>query len=520
MPTFKPTAKPKILPIGEQNFKSMIECNRIYVDKTEHIYNLITTNRYYFLSRPRRFGKSLLLTTMKYLFLGEKELFKNLYVYDSDWQFDKYPVIDFYFNAISYREVGLQKAINGELVDIAKKHQLDVYEEGNGTFFRQIIRALYEKHGRKVVILIDEYDKPILENLESDTLDKARENRDILRDFYGAIKSSDEYIQFFFMTGVSKFSQLSIFSQLNNLKDITLNSDYATICGFTEDELKQGFGYYIDRAQEEYNGTLWEQLRAKYNGFSWNGRDFVYNPFSYLQFLDTRDMLSYWTMSGTPKFLIDLLRIKNYDVSTIGKETSTAAGLLAFDFEHISTTSFMFQTGYLTIKEKLGVDKFLIDFPNQEVKESLTRYLLTSYTGFERDKETAVAFKMCDALRDNQFDDFMRHMKSLFASIPYQIIVNKEAYFHSIFYMICRLIGFEIACEVSVSTGRVDATIQTEKYVYVIEFKIDAPCEEAIAQIVDKKYAEKFVGDAREVFLAGICFDTQEKKLSHQVVVR
>ncbi|MGL4942323.1 MAG: AAA family ATPase [Thermoguttaceae bacterium] len=513
--------KPKLLPIGRQDFKTLIEDDCIYVDKTEHVYNLITSDKYYFLSRPRRFGKSLLVTTMRYLFLGEKELFKNLFIYNTDWNFDKYPVLDFSFNNMPYGEIGLRRVINERLQRIAKNYDVDVYHEENGCFFELLINALYEKYNRKVVILIDEYDKPILENLENNKLPIAYENRDILRGFYGAIKSNDHAIQFFFMTGVSKFSQLSIFSQLNNLTDLTLDSDYATICGFTEAELKTDFGYYVDRAQETFNGTLWETLRNKYNGFSWNGKDSVYNPFSYLQFLRSRSLDNYWIESGSSKFLTDILRDRNYDLTKIRRQEATQADLLSFDFEKLSIVSLMFQTGYLTIKEKISgskITKYLLDFPNNEVNECFTKVLLATYTDSDRSMTTSVLSEMREALRSNDFDEFICSIKSLFASIPHQIIVNFEAYFHSIFFAICHLLGFEIDCEVSVAGGRVDAIIQTEKYVHVIEFKINATPKTAIAQIVKNQYVEKFVGDKREVILAGVCFNTKKKVFSHQCV--
>ncbi|MGL4942544.1 MAG: AAA family ATPase [Thermoguttaceae bacterium] len=512
--------KPKLLPIGRQDFKTIIEDNCVYVDKTEHIYRLITSDKYYFLSRPRRFGKSLLVTTMKYLFLGEKELFKGLYVYDSDWKFDKYPVIDLYFNNIPYREIGLRQSINERLQKIAKNYDVDVFHEENGCFFDLLINTLHEKYNRKVVILIDEYDKPITDNLLDMPL--ARTNRDILRDFYGAIKSNDHAIQFFFMTGVTKFSQVSIFSQLNNLKDLTTRNEYATICGFTEDELKTDFGYYVDRAQETFNGTLWEKLRDKYNGFSWNGKDFVYNPFSYLLFLDSREMDNYWFESGgSPKFLIDLIRNNNYD---LGKVTAPREvfrpSLLAFDFETIDLDTLLFQTGYATIKGQAGEDLVVVDFPNNEVRQSFVTYLLADYSTKSNGSILPIARHMQSHLQSGDFAKFVEAVDSILAEIPYNLHSENESNYHSSFFLLCRLLGVGIDCEVLTSKGRIDAVIKTDKRIYIIEFKVNVTPATAIKQIVKNKYADRYKTDNRTVVLAGICFDTKKKETSHKCVTQ
>lgn len=513
--------KPKLLPVGRQDFKTIIEDNCIYVDKTEHIYRLLTSGpKYYFLSRPRRFGKSLLLNTIKSVFLGEKALFNNTYIDHTDWKFEPHPILYFSFNNISYRDIGLKKAINHTLQKIAQQYQLDIEAEANGEFFELLINTLHQKYNQKVVILIDEYDKPLLENLENAKIEIARENRDILRDFYGAIKSNDHAIQFFFMTGVSKFSQLSIFSQLNNLIDITLIDEYATLCGFTEPELKTDFGFYVERAQKVFNGTLFEQLKEKYNGFSWNGKDFVYNPFSYLQFLYSRSLTNYWSMSGSPKFLTDLLRDKNYDLTKIGKQTANTISLLSFDFENIDEVSLMFQTGYLTIKEKIGNEQYILDFPNNEVSESFSSFLMETYTDIVPSKSINMLYNMSQALRVNNFDEFMLEIKSLFAGLPYQIIKKAESYYHSIFYTLLHVLGFKIDCEVSVATGRIDAVIKTPTHIYLIEFKIDDQPENAIKQIIEKKYADKYIGDTRQIVLAGICFDTTKKDLAYKTESR
>jgi hypothetical protein len=500
------------LSTGQQDFVTLRTTDRLYVDKTMFAHQLITNgNSFYFLSRPRRFGKSLFINTLKEIFLGNKQYFKGLFIEDKiEWK--TYPVLHFDFSLIRFKEEGLVKAITFRLGQIAHSYQITLERESIGGKFEELILKLKEKTGENVVILIDEYDKPITEYLEFGQA--ANEQRDILRSFYGIIKGSSAHIRFFFLTGISRFIKVSIFSELNNLTDLSFHKAYHNICGYTKDELESYFHAHLQKAAVENNLSfeeLLEQVKLWYNGYSWDGIQKVYNPFSILQFLDSQQFGNYWFESGTPKFLIQLLKPEfRYEL----KNTSVSMGTFnAYDITNLNIETLLFQTGYLTIKSKDDLGRFILDYPNKEVDESMQQYLLINYS--ESAVSPAIALNMVDAIRENNIDKLIDTVNTLFASIPAEIFIkNKESYFHSILHISFRLCGFHINSEVRQSKGRVDALLKYKSRVYLFEFKLDGSAESAIAQIKEKAYANAYLNQGLEIYLLGINFSSIDKEVA------
>ena len=506
----------KKLPIGIQEFSEFKPGNYIYVDKTEHIYNLMQ-GKYYFLSRPRRFGKSLLLNTIKEVFKGNKKLFEGLWIYDKiEWE--KYPVIKISFSYIDYYNLGLEKAIDNILREIAKEYSVTLENESFSSKFAELIQKLGQK--KKVVILIDEYDKPIIDYI--DDIPKADKNREILKSFYSVIKDSDDFIRFFFVTGVSKFSQVSIFSDLNNLNDITLNEKYSTITGYTQEELESYFPEYIESVEERYQNIFHDillEIKKWYNGYSWDGRNFVYNPFSILNFFYSREFGDYWFATGTPTFLITLIKQNKFTIFDIENRIVSKNSLNKYEITSISLIPLLFQTGYLTIKESNLRDMtYKMDFPNSEVESSFTIYLLSSLNDGHLDKTDSLIIKMRYALNEDKIDKFIELLNILYKGLSYTIVDSKEKYFHSIFYIVVKLLGFNIETEVMTIDGRIDAVLITENNIYVIEFKAGQDAETALQQIKEKGYHEKYLAENKPVTLIGINFNIKTKRIDDYLI--
>jgi Predicted AAA-ATPase len=368
----------RILPIGVQTFKNMRENNYVYVDKTQHIHRLVTHQKTYFLSRPRRFGKSLLLSTLKELYEGNRTLFKDLWIEDKwDWS-KKSPVIHVSFANMGFKTEGLENAIHYELNELARHHNIIFQGAAFNIRFRELIQGLFEQHG-KVVILIDEYDKPIIEYLEKGSMDKAKENQGILKTFYSVLKDAENSIEFLFITGVSKFAKVSIFSDLNHLTDITLNKNYATITGYTQAELESNFEDYIQLAMQDLQLSregLLAEMKKWYDGFSWDGKNFLYNPFGTLNFLDNRAFRNYWYATGTPTFLVKLMR--KQESFEFENQEVTDSFIDKCDLDNLDVVSVMFQTGYLTVKTLDPMTGIMrLDYPNQEVRDSTYQFVIT-----------------------------------------------------------------------------------------------------------------------------------------------
>jgi Predicted AAA-ATPase/PD-(D/E)XK nuclease superfamily len=500
----------KGLPIGIQTLSKIVKNNYVYIDKTPLVYKLITNPLYYFLSRPRRFGKSLLLNTIEEVFKGNRTLFKGLWIEDKiEWE--TYPIIRLSFDLMNTHEGMFAESLANSLLRIAEEEGISI---SNSTNFKEIIEILVEnlskKTGKGVVILIDEYDRPLLDHLGSPL---AETNREILRDLFTSLKGLDAHIHFTFITGISKFSQVSLFSSANNLTDITLNPIYSTICGYTQAELEESFSKYIPLLSQKANQSdenILAKMKYWYNGYSWNG-EAVYNPFSVLRFFDMQQFGNYWFETGSPRFLVKILFEKNqYKFD----HTSASYNLLAtgFDINQIDPAVLMFQSGYLTIKNfDESTLEYELDFPNQEVKESLNQYLLQAYTS-DKSGIQNVAKKIYKTLIDNDLEEFISLSNTLFSYIPEPIFVAKyEAYYQSILYLVFSLMGIETQAESPTNRGRIDGVVPTPDRIFILEYKIGKGADVALQQIKDNKYYQKYENQGKEIVLLGLALGEKER---------
>ena len=491
------------LPIGIQTFRELRERDCYYVDKTAYIKRLLDAGKHYFLSRPRRFGKSLFLDTLKEFFEGNQELFAGLYIHDRhDWT-ERHPVVRLSFGGGNFKEPGY--------LDTNVMAQLDGIEVAAGVSpryataperFGYLIRSLHQQTGQRVAVLVDEYDKPILDALV-ETPEVARANRDYLRGLYGVIKDSDAHVGFTFLTGISTFSKVNLFSQLNNLTDLTLDRRYSAICGYTERDLDTVFA-------PELGGLDRERVREWYNGYSWRGTEKVYNPYDLLLLFDSREFAAHWFETGTPAFLVDTLFERRVSSVSLDEMVSTAKLLSAFDVGRIGTEALLFQTGYLTItgEETLGgMALYRLGYPNREVRQSLNEYLL-SHLVQDPAQQTANSIRLARLLEAVDCEGLRELFHAFFASIPYQRyaagrcrrtnndIANYEGFYASVFYSYFAALGYEIVVEESSSHGRLDMAVRAGGQVYLFEFKVVelAPAGSALAQLRERDYAAKYRG--------------------------
>lgn len=503
----------KKLPIGIQTFSEIIENDYVYVDKTGIAYNLIDNYKYAFLSRPRRFGKSLFLDTLKNIFEAKKELFKGLAI-EHKWDWDvSYPVIHINFanGKVENRE-NLDNAILRTLEENQKRLEINCkHKESVSGCFRELIIKSHEKYNQKVVILVDEYDKPILDNIDKTEI--AEEIRDGLVNLYSVIKGSDEYIKFAFLTGVSKFTKTSLFSGLNNLVDISLHDNYGDICGYTQNDVETTFKPYL----ENVNMT---ELKSWYNGYNFLGSD-MYNPFDILLFISNNHKYqNYWFETGTPTFLIELIKKNNYFLPALTNLKVDEKLLSSFDINNLDFEVILYQSGYLTIDKVetsiFGSPEYLLKIPNKEVKRSLSDIIIID---LYKDKnvipnKTAI-YK---SLLENDMDKFKSSLHSMFAAIPYNNytkndLASFEGFYASIIFIYLQSLGFHIIGEDVTNKGRIDLTIKMDNTIYIIEFKVDTK-ENALKQIKEKKYYEKYLNDNKNIYLIGIGFNTDDKNIS------
>ncbi len=501
----------KKLPIGIQTFEKLIENNYYYVDKTPFVQELAQSGEYYFLSRPRRFGKSLFLSTIKAAYQGKKKLFQGLYLYEN-WDWDSiHPVVHISFGAGVVRDIQeLRQSFNYILAEHKREYGLSCSYEDLKSRFSELIHRLHEKYSQKVVILVDEYDKPILDNIEN--TETAVAIREELKNYYSVIKDSDPYIEFVFITGVSKFSKVSLFSGLNNLKDITIDKRYSALCGYTQKELVTVFADRLD-------GVDLDEVKLWYNGYNWLGYE-VYNPFDILLYLDSKEFSNYWFETGTPSFLIKLLHTGRYSIPEVENLSAGEEIVGSFDVEYITAEALLFQTGYLTISrfEQIGsFRRYTMTYPNMEVKSSLTNSILNTLAQ-DRLAKTKNQSQLIDALLANDLDKLKDIFQAFFASIPHDWyrknqLSGYEGYYASIVYCYFAALGLEVHPEQPTNKGRMDLVIRFEGRVYVIEFKIVELTEtgKALEQIKAKGYAEKFAG--QEVYLIGVEFSSQERNV-------
>ncbi|BAU23964.1 hypothetical protein THC_1600 [Caldimicrobium thiodismutans] len=500
----------KKLPIGISSFEKIRSEPYYYVDKTPFVAKLVEEGTYYFLSRPRRFGKSLFVDTLKQAFLGRKELFQGLYL-EKHWDWSvKYPVIHIDFGGrtlkgeehlITYILEQLEKNQETLGVSCSKKTQYD-------SCFEELILKSYEKYKQKVVVLVDEYDKPILDCIED--RETAKAIRDVLKNFYSVLKPLDAYLKFVFLTGVSKFSKVSLFSGLNQLRDITISKEYATICGYTQEELEEVFG-------EELQDKDLKLIKCWYNGYSWLGEP-LYNPFDVLLYLEEKKFHPYWFETGTPSFLIKLLLEKRFYLPELEDLTATDDLIGSFDLDYIEPENLLFQVGYLTIKETIeeeGLILYKLSYPNKEVKISLNRVLFSYFTQLSSERPR-LSLKMIEAVRERDFEKMKKVLESLYAGIPHDWfrkneLFRYEGYYASCFYAFLCGSGLEVIPEDITNKGQIDLTVLYRERVYLFEFKVVEGEEteaKALAQLKEKGYHKKYEGSFKEIYLIGIEFSS------------
>ena len=508
----------KALPVGVQDFKVLRTSpeDYLYIDKTEILYNLMRGGRVFFLSRPRRFGKSLLLSTLKYLFKGEKELFKGLWIEDKwDWD-DKYPVALIDFGKMAFQSIDeLKLLIEEKLSNVARDSGIKLQGVNYASKFEDLIYQLRQKYNKNVVILIDEYDKPILDNV--DNMELAKKAREILRGFYTIIKSMDEHIKFVILTGVSRFSKAGIFSGLNNLKDISLDRRFGDIAGITQEEFESYLGDYVKEC-----GADLDEIQEWYNGYNFLGSP-LYNPFDVLNFVDKGcEFDNYWFASGTPSFLIKLIELGNFYIPKMSNLIVGKEVLDRFDIENLRPEVVLFQAGYLTIDEAIetpmGIE-YKLRVPNREVRLSLNDYLFEVLSDVDYQKKKELENRLYFALDKGDVKQIEQLIRSVFEAMPYNYHTNNqiaryEGYYASVLYSFFASTGFVVVGEDTSRAGRADIALITKKYIYIIEIKTDANDEEAIKQIEERKYCEKYQGQGKKIYLIGINFDTSARQVS------
>lgn len=500
-------------------FSLMIEGGFIYVDKTELIHKLYASgSRYHFLSRPRRFGKTLLISTLKSLFLGHRDLFKGLWIETSNFPFTQHPVIHFDFSTFAHRtpddlEISLHENINaaGALygIDVTGK----ITYEDKITF---LVKKLAEIN--PVVLLIDEYDHPVLKHIQNPQ--NAEATQKILKGFYEAVKGLDPYFRAIFITGVTKFAKTSLFSGLNNLHDISESPHFANILGYTEDEVKHNFNEAIAAFAHERKVPIEDliaEMRHWYNGYRFSrGNIKVYNPFSVIYYLTERKLANYWFSSGNPSFLIESLKKNPTVLNDFESNLIESSIFEPFDVGNVPTITLMYQAGYLTIKKyevQFDTDTYTLGHPNEEVKRSLSMLMLGVLTAHEKPLIESALFKLRMALGKNDMETFCKVLQELFAQIPYQLHSTTEAYYHSLLQFLLYLLGFDATSEISTHNGRIDLVIVTNLRIYLFEFKFNQPKEKALNQILERNYFTKYQNSSKEITLVGMSFNVKDKKI-------
>ena len=505
-------------PIGIQNFESLVQDGYAYVDKTEAVYNLVSRGRYYFLSRPRRFGKSLLLSTMRAYFEGKRELFKGLAIERLETRWEAYPVFYLDLNVADYTsEQSLLERLDMTLSQWEETYAVATEKSLSPALrFEQIVRRVSMSTGRKVVILVDEYDKPMLQSIDNPALQE--EYRRTLKAFYGNLKSCDEYIKFAFLTGVTKFGKVSVFSDLNHLTDLTMDSRYSDICGITEDELHLYFDEGVGTLAEA-NGMTKEEcyarLKTDYDGYHFYPDSVgMYNPFSLLNTLAHRVFGDYWFETGTPTFLVRQLQKTDYLLENMTREGLTADTLNSIDIMDENPLPLLFQSGYLTIK---GYDRefgeYRLGFPNREVEEGFTKFLYPAYTPVPRDKGAFSVSRFVREIRSGDAEGFMRRLTALFADGDYRVVGDEEVYFQNTLYVFFKLLGLYVDVERHTTDGRMDILMQTADYVYILELKVDQTAAAALRQIEERQYAAPFAADPRRLYKIGVNFDRRSRRI-------
>ncbi|MCP4346213.1 MAG: ATP-binding protein [Desulfobacterales bacterium] len=514
----------KKLPLGVQALETIKNDNCLYVDKTKHIFRMTNEGMFYFLARPRRFGKSLLVSVLKCLFQGSKELFEGMWIAENDrWEWKEHPVIITDFNEIPRSSPEkLEQGISLNLSYIAEKYGISLKTGFIETQFRELVTELKKKTGTNVVILVDEYDKPIIDHLGKgdDALEIARANRDVLKSFFGVLKGAEisPLLRFVFITGISKFSRVSIFSELNNLNDISMNPVYADMLGYTQEEMETYFGNrvgYFAETCESSEKTIGSKLMRRYNGYRFSKKNVrVYNPYSVLKAFAEYDFGDYWFETGTPSFLVNLLREKEYDLPQIENLEVAEEVFSTYDIDCLKPEALLFQTGYVTIQD-VQDRLYVLGYPNEEVKNAFLRFLLFSFARDVSGTESSKFIRLSKYLREEKFDEFFETVTAIFASIPYTLNPKRdEAYFHTLFYLMVSASGADVNTEILTCRGRIDLVAEFDDKVYIMEFKCNQSADNGIEQIHEKGYAERYTQTGKKIILAGINFSTEKRNLA------
>ncbi len=523
--------KPDKLPIGIAAFEVMRARRSgpgsgrgyIYVDKTEDIYHMVTEGMYYFMARPRRFGKSLLVSTLKCLFQGQRDLFEGLWIADhGEWEWSPHPVMVIDFNEIAHDTPAmLRQALDHYLTMTAETFQVTLSSTLLVGKFSELIQKLYHATGMPVVVLIDEYDKPIIDHLGKGEagLEMAKANRDVLRSFFGVLKGAtvSPLLRFIFLTGISRFSRVSVFSTLNNLQDISMHRKYATLLGYTQAELERYFKAYVVNfatATSQSPESVYTQLAQYYDGYCFAAREKkVYNPYSVLNALSAQVLQNYWFETGTPTFLVNLLREKQYTLPALEGLQVDHSAFSTFELELLRPEALLFQTGYLTISD-IEDEIYILDYPNREVKRSFTKSLLFA-TGVMANGTSSQVLRLSRYLQDGDLDAFFETVTAIFASIPYDIQTKRdEAYYHTLFYLMLTASGGDAQSSVLTCRGRIDMVVTYPERVYIIEFKCNQNAEVALRQIHERGYATPYLDGEKQVMLIGINFSTEKRNLA------
>lgn len=508
-------------PIGIQDFKEIRTGGYVYVDKTDMIHDIVKRGKYYFLSRPRRFGKSLLISTLEAYFSGQKELFAGLAMEKLETEWVKYPVLHLDLNAEKYYTADdLENKIDLFLKQCEALYGKNPDEYSLATRFEGVIRRASEKTGRNTVILVDEYDKPLLQTIGKPELQD--EYRDTLKAFYGALKSMDRYIKFALLTGVTKFGKVSVFSDLNNLMDISMDYRYSNICGITEEELYTNCANEIKelgRANDLTEEETKNKLKEMYDGYRFNEKcGDIYNPFSILNTFAKKKFGSYWFETGTPTYLVKLLKQNKSSLEELDGIEIDGMMLESIDMTSTNPIPVIYQSGYLTIK---GYDSefntYILGFPNKEVEQGFMGFILPYYATLKNDNSGFEIKSFVKDVRSGNIDAFMKRLTTFFADTPYELVRDLELHYQNVMFIVFKLLGFYTQVEYHTSEGRIDMVIKTQDYIYVMEFKLDGTAEEALQQINSRNYALPFANDSRKIVKVGVNFSNVMRNIERWV---
>jgi hypothetical protein len=512
----------KIYPIGIQNFEKIRKGGYFYIDKTALIYKMVKTGSYYFLSRPRRFGKSLLISTLEAYFQGKRELFEGLAMEKLEKDWIKYPILHLDLNTQKYdTPESLEEKLSTTLDEWEDIYGIRSVKKSLALRFESIIQRAYDQTGQLVVILVDEYDKPMLQAIGNEALQKSF--RETLKAFYGALKSKDGCIQIGVLTGVTKFGKVSVFSDLNNLDDISMWNEYIELCGISEREIHENLEaelYEFADARGITYDKLCAELKECYDGYHFTHNSIgMYNPFSLLNAFKRKEFGSYWFETGTPTYLVKLLKKHHYNLERMAHEETDAQVLNSIDSESTNPIPVIYQSGYLTIKgydEEFGI--YSLGFPNREVEEGFMKFLLPFYAHVNQVESPFEIQKFVREVRSGDYDSFFHRLQSFFADTTYELIRDQEVHYQNVLFILSKLMGFYVKAEYNTSHGRIDMVLQTDKFIYIMEFKLEGTAEEALKQINEKQYALPFEADGRKIFKIGVNFSAKTRNIEKWIV--